>query len=293
MQLQHLKVFYEVARSGSISEASRKLRITQPSISRTVKSLEDSLGKKLFLRKSRGVTLTEDGGAIYQRCHIIFKECDAISSEKEMVVSRMRIAASENICLHILPKVFENSEMKKRFSKIQIEITSGTAVEVAKAVINGIADFGYCYHASRVPGIFSEPLIAVPFVLVVARHLFKSRPTVKQLDGLAQIGSLGRDYDAGAYAAKSLLTQIGLQSTEIVHQSNSQETQINLAVAGLGYTLVPWFLAKPRIDSKELFEVSTPRSTSTMLYRMSRQGVLAPPFQEVFEALLLQELKRT
>jgi DNA-binding transcriptional LysR family regulator len=293
MQLQHLKIFYEVARCGSISEASRKLRITQPSISRTVKSLEEDLGRKLFLRKSRGVTLTEDGGAVYQRCHVIFKECDAISSEKQQTLSRIRIAASENICLHILPKIFKNSEFQKRFSKMQLEITSGTAEEVAKAVINGNADFGYCYHASRVPGIFSEPITTVPFVLVVARHLFKSRPTVKQLNGMAQIGSLGRDYDAGAYAAKSLLAQIGLPSAETVHQSNSQETQINLAIAGLGYTLVPWFAAKPRVDSKELYEVPVPKPTPTMLYRMSRHGVHAPHFQERFEEELVKVLKRT
>jgi DNA-binding transcriptional LysR family regulator len=293
MQLQHLKVFYEVARHSSISEASRKLRITQPSISRTVKSLEDSLGRKLFLRKSRGVTLTEDGSAIYQRCHVIFKECDAIASEQEQTASRIRIAASENICLHILPKILNGPEVKKRFSKIQLEITSGTAEEVAKAVMNGNADFGYCYHASRVPGIFSEPIAAVPFVLVVARHLFKNRPSVKQLAGLPQIGSLGRDYNAGAYAAKSLLAQIGMRSAEIVHQSNSQETQINLAIAGLGYTLVPWFAAKPRVDSKELYEVATTKPASTMLYRMSRHGVHAPHFQEFFEEQLLKALKRT
>jgi DNA-binding transcriptional LysR family regulator len=292
MQLQHLKIFYEVARNGSISEASRKLKITQPSISRTVKALEEALGRKLFLRKARGVALTEEGGAVYQRCHIIFKECDAISTDKEAATSRIRIAASENICLHILPKVFKSSEIKKRFSKTQLEIISGTAEEVTRSVMVGDADFGYCYHASRVPGIFSEPIAAVPFVLVVARHLFRKRPSVKQLDGMAQIGSLGRDYNAGAYAAKSLLTQIGLPATQVLHQSNSQETQINLVVAGLGYSLVPWFVAQPRIDSKEVFEVSVSRATSTMLYRMSRQGVLAPHFQEPFEKELLQALKR-
>ena len=60
------RVFYEVATSGNITHASRKLNISQPAISKSIKNLEYQLGGDLFVRTQKGVILTEEGKAFYE-----------------------------------------------------------------------------------------------------------------------------------------------------------------------------------------------------------------------------------
>ena len=60
MELRVLRYFLEVAREGNITAAAENLHITQPTLSKQLMELEDELGKKLFIRGKRRITLTED-----------------------------------------------------------------------------------------------------------------------------------------------------------------------------------------------------------------------------------------
>ena len=59
--LSSYKVFYEVAKAGNISKAAKALFISQPAISKSIVKLEEQLGVRLFVRNSRGVSLTAEG----------------------------------------------------------------------------------------------------------------------------------------------------------------------------------------------------------------------------------------
>ena len=61
MELRELKYFLEIARQGNISKAAEALYITQPSLSRQMQNLEKEIGKPLFIRGSKKITLTETG----------------------------------------------------------------------------------------------------------------------------------------------------------------------------------------------------------------------------------------
>ena len=65
VHLNLYRVFYYVAKEGSISAASKKLYVSQPAISKSLKKLEESLNTKLFLRNLSGTELTEDGKALF------------------------------------------------------------------------------------------------------------------------------------------------------------------------------------------------------------------------------------
>ncbi len=66
IDLDLYKIFIAVAEETSITKASEKLFISQPAVTKQIKSLEDKLGGKLFLRMNNGVTLTEDGQKLYK-----------------------------------------------------------------------------------------------------------------------------------------------------------------------------------------------------------------------------------
>ena len=65
LNLNFLKIFYEVANCNSFLKASNKLYITQPAISRSIAKLEEDLGVVLFFRANNGVSLTPYGQVLY------------------------------------------------------------------------------------------------------------------------------------------------------------------------------------------------------------------------------------
>ena len=59
------KVFYEVAKEKSISKGAQKLLISQPAVTQSIRTLEEQLGGKLFIRTPKGVVLTNEGEVLY------------------------------------------------------------------------------------------------------------------------------------------------------------------------------------------------------------------------------------
>ena len=61
MEIKNLKYFLAVAREENMSKAAEQLHVSQPTLSKTLKSLEEELGKKLFVRHSFSISLTDEG----------------------------------------------------------------------------------------------------------------------------------------------------------------------------------------------------------------------------------------
>ena len=75
MEIRQLEYFHEIAATGSINEAARRLNMSQPPLSYQIKQLEAELNVKLFERTRAGVTLTEAGKLLYDRTENIFELC--------------------------------------------------------------------------------------------------------------------------------------------------------------------------------------------------------------------------
>ena len=67
MEIRVLEYFLAIAREETISGAAKALHITQPTLSRQMKDLEDEIGKQLFIRSNKKITLTDEGILLRQR----------------------------------------------------------------------------------------------------------------------------------------------------------------------------------------------------------------------------------
>ena len=76
MSLSQLRYFVTVAEEGNIGRAARRLGVSQPPLSRQIRSLEDEIGRPLFSRTSRGVSLLPPGRAFLTRARSILDEVD-------------------------------------------------------------------------------------------------------------------------------------------------------------------------------------------------------------------------
>ena len=81
MELRVLRYFLEVAREENITAAAESLHITQPTLSKQLMDLEDELGKQLFIRGKRRITLTEDGILLRKRASEIIELVEKAESE--------------------------------------------------------------------------------------------------------------------------------------------------------------------------------------------------------------------
>ncbi|MCX6125391.1 MAG: LysR family transcriptional regulator [Proteobacteria bacterium] len=136
MELNHLKYFYFVAREGGFSRASRMLKVAQPSITKTVKTLEKSLGVQLFERNGRSVALTKDGSDLFRKCEIIFAQVESIQSKaafggvSSSIKSTISIGAAEPIASHLLPSILKH--FLRDFPHVYPQVIATTAAEVTR-----------------------------------------------------------------------------------------------------------------------------------------------------------------
>ncbi|NIK23195.1 DNA-binding transcriptional LysR family regulator [Paenibacillus lupini] len=106
VNLEWYRVFYWIAKTGSLSRAAEQLHITQPAVSHTIKQLESTLGGQLFFRTPRGVTLTTEGSVLLQYIEQAFHSVEigekAIAEMNNLNSGEITIGASDTLCKHYL-----------------------------------------------------------------------------------------------------------------------------------------------------------------------------------------------
>ena len=81
MEIRTLRYFLAIAREENMSRAAEILHVTQPTLSKQMKSLEDELGKKLFIRHSFSIQLTDEGLLLRDRAQDLVSMADKIEQE--------------------------------------------------------------------------------------------------------------------------------------------------------------------------------------------------------------------
>lgn len=81
MEIRTLRYFLAVAREENMTRAAEQLHVTQPTLSKTLKALEDELGKKLFTRHSFSIRLTDEGVLLRNRAEDLVSMADKITQE--------------------------------------------------------------------------------------------------------------------------------------------------------------------------------------------------------------------
>lgn len=144
MDIRVLQYFLTVAREESITKAAETLRMTQPPLSRQLKDLEDELGKKLLIRGSKKVTLTEDGMLLRKRAEemidLMEKTKAELSSSDENINGEIYIGGGETDAVSLLAQTA--GKLQKSYPLIHYHIYSGGAGIVMEKLDKGLIDFG-------------------------------------------------------------------------------------------------------------------------------------------------------
>jgi len=138
------KVFYNVAKEGQISAAAKKLFISQPAVSQSIKQLEEKLGGKVFFRTPKGMKLTSEGQILYKYIEKAYGFIIAGESKfqemQNLQYGEIVIGASDTLCAHYLLPYLE--KFHKEFPNIKIKVTNRTTYEILNLLKSGSVDLG-------------------------------------------------------------------------------------------------------------------------------------------------------
>ena len=144
MELRVLQYFLAVAREQNISAAAQSLHLTQPTLSRQLRELEEELGKQLMVRGNRKITLTEEGMLLRKRAEEILELADR--TEKEIMQSADTVSGDIYIGTGETDGVRQIArtahQLQQSYPGIHFHIVSGDAVDVCERLDKGLLDFG-------------------------------------------------------------------------------------------------------------------------------------------------------
>ncbi|WP_394557819.1 LysR family transcriptional regulator [Priestia aryabhattai] len=144
MEIRVLRYFLTVAREGNITKATDVLHVTQPTLSRQLKDLEQELGKKLFIRSSHSIILTDEGMLLRNRAEEIVNMVDKLEAEfssmEETIGGDIYIGGGETEAMKHIARVAKDVQV--RYPNIRYHLYSGNEEDITERLDKGLLDFG-------------------------------------------------------------------------------------------------------------------------------------------------------
>ena len=144
MEIRVLQYFLAVAREESISGAAQYLHLTEPTLSRQLKDLEDELGKQRLIRGNRKITLTEEGMLLRKRAeeivNLVRKTESEVKYTDDIITGDIYIGAGETENLRPIIKTVKT--LQEKFPGICVHIVSGDSMDILEQINKGLLDFG-------------------------------------------------------------------------------------------------------------------------------------------------------
>lgn len=143
MEIRTLKYFLAVAREENMTRAAELLNVTQPTLSKQLKALEDELGKKLFTRHSFSIELTEEGRLLRDQAEDLVSIADKISREfmsmDDITGGEIYLGLAESHLISYIARAIK--QLKETYPDLHYQIVSGDTEQVIDKLNKGILDF--------------------------------------------------------------------------------------------------------------------------------------------------------
>jgi DNA-binding transcriptional LysR family regulator len=167
-----LQAFVSVAERGSFLRAAVHLNLSQTALSHRMKKLEEDLGVALLTRTTRQVSLTPAGLELLPKARTMMEELaaslDHVREQGKRREERVAIGCLPTIAAYQMPRVLR--EFAKSYPNVSVKIHDNSAMEIARLVQGGLAEFGITIVSVTVSDLEVRPLAKEPFVLLCTKN---------------------------------------------------------------------------------------------------------------------------
>ena len=155
MELRVLRYFLTVAREQSFTKAAEQLHLTQPTLSRQLAALEEEIGRKLFVRKGKSLSLTEEGLLLKRRALEILdleeRVLDELKGEEELIEGKVTLGCGEFTAVEDLAVICKRYHEK--YPGVQMVIHTSTADDIYEMMNKGLVDIGLFMEPVNTEGL--------------------------------------------------------------------------------------------------------------------------------------------
>ncbi|HHH4653177.1 TPA: transcriptional regulator TdcA [Escherichia coli] len=244
---QHLVVFQEVIRSGSIGSAAKELGLTQPAVSKIINDIEDYFGVELVVRKNTGVTLTPAGQLLLSRSESITREMKNMVNEISGMSSEAVVEVSFGFP-SLIGFTFMSgmiNKFKEVFPKAQVYMYEAQLSSFLPAIRDGRLDFaiGTLSAEMKLQDLHVEPLFESEFVLVASKSRTCTGTTT--LESLKNEQWVLPQTNMGYYSELLTTLQRNGISIENIVKTDSVVTIYNLVLNADFLTVIPCDMTSP------------------------------------------------
>lgn len=286
MDIDSLKGFVAVARSGSFSEAARQLFITQPAVSKRVAAIETHLNHTLFDRLGKKVALTEAGKALLPDALKILQDIqDTERSIRELsgeIVGTLHVATSHHVGLHHLPPVLRAFASQHRNVNLQFDFLDSE--QAHEKVIQGECELAVVTLAPKLEAPLEGKVLWIDqlkFVAGLEHPLAKA--SALSLEELSQQAAILPDLNTfTGRLIKAAFDKAGL-SLKLNMTTNYLETIKMMVSVGLGWSILPTTLIDQHMQILDLPEIHLQRELGVIKHQKRSLGNAAKAFYRVLE----------
>ena len=278
MDESQLKIFLAIAESGAYSRAAMKLSVSQPILSRRMKTLEDTLGVSLFHRTGRGIILTEAGEVLKKHALNIVQSIklakhevrEASASPSGTVVLGMPASISEMLAVPLI------TEFKAIYPNVSLQLLEGYSGLLLEWLAEGITDIAVIYDKPGLAGIFQNP------DHFLTDEIFLLGP-VSDPEGIGEgpvdarvLARLPLILPSRPHGIRVLVEEAlsGLRlSPRVFMEINSNHSMVKLVAREIGYAVLPYFCAATEVKkgSVKVWRIQNPTIVRSLSISISTQ----------------------
>ena len=250
MTLNQLKYLVTINECGNITLASKKLNLSQPSLTMQIKKLEDELGVKIFNRRNKPFVITELGQKIISQAKKVLLEekkiNDIINQDKEIFIGKLKIGITPSLVSSISDIII--SSFEKKFKNVELVILEVRSEDITNAIEESVIDVGITPYFFKTNNIIEQPLFYEPFVVYLPENHRLKNIKKLNIDDFEFENLLFTSESSISKQVSQLFKGFNLNYTKIIESQNLQ-TYIDLSDKGHGVVIVP-FLNSLKFENK-------------------------------------------
>jgi LysR family transcriptional regulator, regulator for metE and metH len=289
LEIRHLKLLAAVAETGTVTEASKRLHLTQSALSHQLRDAEEKLGAALFLRLGKKMVLTSAGETLLASTRRVLEELGnaerMIAGSNGGLRGAIRLSTECYTCYHWLPSLM--SEYHKKFPGIEIRINADVTAEAVCALLEGKLDVAISF-CNEPPDKKLRQLALFDDEMMLA---MSPRHRLARLDYVRPGDLAGETILVYPPRSESMLLTQVMQPARVtpgrVIEIPLTEGLIELAAAGTGVGMLAAWAVAPDVRGRKLvIRPIGPRGLHRTWYALTRREQTSPEYLQVFLELL-------
>lgn len=278
-----LEALVWVTRLGSVSDAATQLNVTQSTVSLRLRDLGQAVGRPMFRRDGRQLTLTTDGLSVLDNATVIIEQVEKLynRAKPDTITGTVRVGVSEAVALAGLPLIINS--LRDRHPGLRLEMTIGTSVDLERDLLGGRIDVTLGIN------LYDDPRIRLIALGVqqstwLAPAALKLPRRIRPRD-IEHIPVLTNPSPSPMYEQTvNWFRREGLAPRQI-SVSNSITIIAHLVSAGIGVAILPTRMVQADIDAGRVVSLrSEPKIDDSIMSAAYRTDDWRPAINAVIEA---------